>query len=80
MEFQIAAAFGVDIDLSRHFYLSTQIRANYSLTDMRTGDVIDAITNGEGQDLFNHRASMIVGLQVGLHYTFGVTRSFKFRK
>ncbi|HEY8510727.1 MAG TPA: outer membrane beta-barrel protein [Cyclobacteriaceae bacterium] len=79
MEFQIAAAFGVDIDLSRHLYLSTQIRANYSLTDMRTGDVIDAITNGEGQDLFSHRASMIVGLQVGLHYTFGVTRSFKFR-
>ncbi|MFO7259385.1 MAG: outer membrane beta-barrel protein [Bacteroidota bacterium] len=80
MEFQIAAAFGIDIDLSRHLYLSTQIRANYSLTDMRTGDVIDALTNGEGQDLFTHRASMIVGLQVGLHYTFGVTRSFKYRR
>lgn len=79
MEFQIAAAFGVDIDLSRHLFLSTQIRANYSLSDMRTGDVIDAITNGEGQDLFSHRASMLVGLQLGLHYTFGVTRSFKFR-
>ncbi|HMR56269.1 MAG TPA: outer membrane beta-barrel protein, partial [Cyclobacteriaceae bacterium] len=36
-EFQIAMAFGVDIDLSKHLYLSTQIRANYSLTDMRNG-------------------------------------------
>jgi hypothetical protein len=80
MEFQIAAAFGIDIDLSKHLFLSTQIRANYSLSDMRTGDVIDSITNGEGQDLFSHRASMLVGLQLGLHYSFGVTRSFRYRK
>jgi hypothetical protein len=79
MEFQIAAAFGLDIDLSKHLYLSTQIRANYSLTDMRTGDVIDSIKNGEGGDLFGQRANVLVGLQLGLHYTFGVTRSFKFK-
>ncbi|HEX7016841.1 MAG TPA: outer membrane beta-barrel protein [Cyclobacteriaceae bacterium] len=79
MEFQIAAAFGLDIDLSKHLFLSTQIRANYSLTDMRTGDVIESIKNGEGGDLFGQRANMLVGLQLGLHYTFGITRSFKFR-
>ncbi|HLT81427.1 MAG TPA: outer membrane beta-barrel protein [Cyclobacteriaceae bacterium] len=80
MEFQIAAAFGIDIDLAKHLFLSTQIRANYSLTDMRTGDVIDSIQGGEGKDLFSHRANMLVGLQVGLHYTFGVTRSFRYRR
>lgn len=79
-EFQIAAAFGVDIDLARHLFLSTQIRANYSLTDMRTGDVIERIRSGEGGDLFGHRANMLVGVQLGLHYTFGTTRSFKYRK
>jgi len=79
-EFQIAAAFGVDIDLSRHLFLTTQIRANYSLTDMRNGDVIEAIKNGEGSDVFGQRANLLVGLQVGLHYSFGVTRSFKFKQ
>ena len=47
---------------------------------MRTGDVIDSIQGGEGKDLFSHRANMLVGLQVGLHYTFGVTRSFRYRR
>ncbi len=79
-EFQIAAAFGVDIDLSRHLFLTTQIRANYSLTDMRNGDVIEMIQNGDAADIFGQRANLIVGVQVGLHYMFGTTRSFKFKK
>jgi hypothetical protein len=78
-EFQIAMAFGVDIDLSKHLYLSTQVRANYSLTDMRNGDVIDAIRNGNASDIFGARANMLVGVQLGLHYMFGSTRSFKGR-
>ena len=78
-EFQIAAAFGLDIDLAKHLYLSTQIRANYSLTDMRNGDVIDKIKAGDGSDLFGQRANLIVGVQMGLHYTFGTTRSFKYK-
>lgn len=79
-EFQIAAAFGVDIDLSRHLYLTTQIRANYSLTDMRNGDVIDAIKNGNGSDVFGQRSNLLVGVQLGLHYMFGKTRSFKYKR
>jgi hypothetical protein len=79
-EFQIAAAFGLDIDLSRHLMLTTQIRANYSLTDMRNGDVIEAIKAGEGGDIFGQRANLLVGLQLGLHYSFGVTRSFKYKQ
>jgi len=76
-EFQIAAAFGLDIDLSKHLFLTTQIRANYSLTDMRNGDVIETIKNGEGGDLFGQRANLLVGIQIGVHYSFGITRSFK---
>lgn len=76
-EFQIAAAFGLDIDLSSHLFLSTQVRANYSITDMRNGDVIEAIKNGEGSEIFGHRANLLVGVQLGLHYSFGITRSFK---
>jgi hypothetical protein len=79
-EFQIAAAFGLDIDLSRHLFLTTQIRANYSLTDMRNGDVIEAIKSGEGSDVFGQRANLLVGLQIGLHYSFGITRSFRFKQ
>jgi hypothetical protein len=76
-EFAIAAAFGLDIDLSKHLYLTTQIRANYSLTDMRNGDVIDRIKKGDGGSIFGERANVLVGLQIGLHYMFGRTRSFR---
>jgi hypothetical protein len=76
-EFQLAAAFGLDIDLSKHMFLSTQVRANYSLTDMRNGDVLDAIKNGKAGDVFGSRANVLVGVQLGLHYYFGTLRSFK---
>jgi hypothetical protein len=79
-DFAIAAAFGLDIDLSKHLYLTTQIRANYSLTDMRNGDVIDRIKNGDGGDIFGERANLLVGIQLGVHYTFGKTRSFKYKE
>ncbi|GIL22477.1 MAG: hypothetical protein BroJett042_09900 [Bacteroidota bacterium] len=77
MEFQIAMAFGVDIDLSKHIYLSTQVRANYSLMDMRNGDVINSIKQGNYSDIFGSRANFLVGVQVGLHYYFGTLRSFR---
>lgn len=79
-EFAIAAAFGIDIDLSKHLYLTTQIRANYTLTDMRNGDVIDQIKSGDGGNIFGQRANLLVGMQLGLHYTLGKTRSFKFKE
>jgi len=79
-EFQIAAAFGVDIDIAKHLYLTTQIRANYSLTDMKNGEAWETITSGKPQDLLSQRANLVVGIQLGLHYTFGVTRSFKFKE
>jgi hypothetical protein len=78
-EFQIAGSFGLDIDLAKHLYLSTQIRATYSLTDMRNGDVIDAIKEGNTADIFGQRANLAVGVQMGIHYVFGSTRSFKYK-
>ena len=78
-EFQIAAAFGLDIDIAKHLYLTTQIRANYSLTDMKNGDAWETIISGKPQDILSQRANLLVGIQLGLHYTFGVTRSFKFK-
>jgi hypothetical protein len=79
-EFAIAAAFGLDIDISKHLYLTTQVRANYTLTDMRNGDVIDQLKSGDGGSIFGQRANLNVGMQLGLHYTLGKTRSFKFKE
>ncbi len=76
-EFQLAAAFGLDIDLSKHLFLTTQIRANYSLTDMRNEDVINALKDGDFSEIFGGRANFLVGVQIGLHYYFGTLRSFK---
>lgn len=76
-EFQLAAAFGLDVDLSRHLYLSTQIRANYSLTDMRNEDVINSLKSGNFSEIFGNRANFLVGVQIGLHYYFGTLRSFR---
>ena len=78
-EFSIAGAFGLDIDLSKHLFLTTQIRATYSLTDMRNGDVIEKIKSGDSADIFGQRANLLVGVQLGVHYMFGSTRSHKFK-
>lgn len=79
-EFAIAGAFGLDIDLSKHLYLTTQIRATYSLTDMRNGDVIEKLQSGDSADIFGARANLLVGVQLGLHYMFGTTRSHRFKE
>lgn len=76
-DFSISGAFGLDIDLSKHLYLTTQVRATYSLTDMRNGDVIEAIKNGDAGSIFAQRANLLVGVQLGLHYMFGSTRSHR---
>ena len=70
-------ALGLDIDLGKHLMLSMQARGNYSLTDMRNGDVIDKIKSGNAGDIFGQRSNVLVGVQLGLHYSFGVLRSFK---
>lgn len=70
---QFAANLGVDIDLTDNLYLSTVIRANYSLTDMRNDELIALMKQNTNiaEDLFGRRASLLVGFQAGVHYMFG---------
>ena len=77
-EFSLAAAFTLDIDLSKHLYLTTQVRATYSLTDMRNGDVIEQLK--QGGNIFGNRANLLIGMQIGLHWSLRSTRSFKFKE
>lgn len=79
-ELQIAASFGVDIDISRYLYLSTAIRANYSFADMRNGDLVDFLENSTLDDLFGRRANLSIGAQIGLNFMFGGVRSFRARQ
>jgi hypothetical protein len=76
-QFQIAGAFGLDIDLSKHLMLTSQVRFTYSLTDMRNQDVYDAVINGNSQDVISSSANVAIGIQLGIHYYIGSTRSFK---
>lgn len=74
--FSLAAAFGLDIDLSKNLYLTTQVRATYSLTGMRNADVLQQITTNPAS-LLGEGATVQVGVQLGLHYMIGGTRSKK---
>ena len=76
-EFQIAASFGLDVDLGKNLYLNSVIRANYSLSDMRNSDVLEQVKNEGFESLFGKRSNVLVGVQLGLNYVFGGTRSFK---
>ena len=40
---EIALGFGLDIDMLRNFYLSMNVRSNYSLTDMRNEDLLELL-------------------------------------
>ncbi len=73
-EIQLAAAIGFDIDIMRNFYLSTNIRANYSFTDMRGQDLIDIVKSGNVSEIFDQRANLAVGVQMALHWMIGGTR------
>lgn len=75
-EFQIAASLGLDIDLSKNLFLSSLIRANYSLTDMRNEDVIKMLQEQGVNSVIDKRANLIIGIQLGLSYMIGGTRSF----
>ena len=79
-EVQLAFGFGMDIDLIKQFYISANVRANYSFTDMRNQDLIDFIGDKDLTSIFNNRANLLVGAQIGLHWVIGGNRSFKAKK
>lgn len=70
---QFAGNLGVDIDLTDNIYLSTIIRVNYSLTDMRNEELISLLKQSShvADDLFGRRANLLVGFQAGVHYMIG---------
>jgi Outer membrane protein beta-barrel domain len=73
-EIQLAAAMGVDLDITRNFYLAVNIKANYSFTDMRGQDLIDLVKSGQVSEIFDQRANLAVGAQLSLHWMIGGTR------
>jgi len=78
-EVQLAFGFGVDIDLLKHFYISTNVRANYSFTDMRNEQFLDYILDSDLKGIFENRANLLVGLQLGLHWMIGGNRSYRLK-
>jgi hypothetical protein len=75
-QFSIAASFGLDIDIAKHFFLTTQIRSIYTLSEITNGDALEKIKSGTGNSLAAERATVNIGFQFGLHYMFGNTRKF----
>lgn len=67
-ELQIAAGMGVDFRLNEKWYISSLIRANYSIMDSRGQDLFDAVQNGQTGDLFGRRANLQIGIQLGIHH------------
>ncbi len=76
-EFQIAGAMGLSIDLSKHLVLSTLMRVNYRISDMTNEDAFNLILENNASQLFAEKAQLTLGLQLGVHYSFGLTRSHR---
>lgn len=76
-EIQLAFGFGMDIDVWKNFYISANVRANYSFTDMRNEDLINFIGDQDLTSIFSNRANLLVGAQFGLHWVIGGNRSFR---
>ena len=79
-EVQIAFGFGMDFDVLKHFYISANIRANYSFTDMRNEDLINFIGDKDLTGIFESRSNLLVGAQIGLHWMIGGNRSYRAKK
>lgn len=77
LEFQISGAMGVSVDLSQHLMLTTQLRVNYRITELTNDEALELFLENNASQLFAEKAHLTLGLQVGLHYSFGVTRFFK---
>ncbi len=75
-EFHIVGGFGLDVDLSRHLYMGINVRADYSITDMRNGDLINQLKDGTINEIFNKRSTLNVGAQISLNFMIGGVRSF----
>ena len=76
-ELHIVGGFGLDVDVSPKLYLSLFVKGDYGITDMRNGELIDALANKANLKYFTERrASLALGIQIGVHYMFNGTRFF----
>ncbi|MDH5603554.1 MAG: PorT family protein [Cyclobacteriaceae bacterium] len=76
-ELHIVGGFGLDVDVSPKLYLSLFVKGDYGITDMRNGELIDALANNANLKYFTERrASLALGVQIGVHYMFNGTRFF----
>ena len=75
-EFHLVGGMGLDVDVSKNLYISINLKADYSFTDMRNGDLIEQLEAGSLKDIFGNRANLAVGAQITVNYMFGGTRSF----
>jgi hypothetical protein len=79
-EVQLAFGLGVDIDMLKHFYLSVNVRGNYSFTDLRNEELISMIRDQRLDGILEQRANLLVGMQLGLHWIIGGNRSYRKKK
>ncbi len=74
-EFHLVGGLGLDIDFSKHLYLGMNVRADYSFTDMRNGELIEQIKRGSLTDIANNRSTLTLSAQISLNFMIGGTRS-----
>jgi hypothetical protein len=77
LEFQIAGAMGVNIDLGKHLVLSTLLRVNYRISELTNEEAVEMFLENNASQLFAEQAQLTLGLQLGIHYSFGINRSYK---
>jgi Outer membrane protein beta-barrel domain len=71
-DLQIAGGFGVDFTVADKIYISALVRASYGILDARGSDLVSSIKGGTSKELFGRRSNLLVGVQIGAHYTFSL--------
>ena len=71
-DLQIAGGFGLDFNVAKKVYISALVRASYGILDARGSDLINSVKGGTSKELFGRRSNLLVGVQIGAHYTFAL--------
>ncbi len=71
-DLQLSGGFGLDINVAKNIYISALVRASYGILDARGSDLISSVKGGTSKELFGRRSNLLVGLQLGAHYTFSL--------
>ena len=71
-DLQLSGGFGLDITVAKNIYISALVRASYGILDARGDDLISSVKTGTSKELFGRRSNLLVGVQIGAHYTFSL--------